>query len=76
MFQSPMMMIMVLTGGMMLAMPYIMVSSTCICLVVIFMLVAEKLGPRGTRNTERTSGKGFKYSRPLAKWRSQRVSDR
>lgn len=76
MFQSPMMMIMVLTGGMMLAMPYIMVSSTCISLVVIFMLVAEKLGPGGARRTESTSGKGFKHSRPLAEWRSQSVSNR
>lgn len=75
MFQSPMMMIMVLTGGMMLAMPYIMVSLYRHMVFRRLYVGVEKLGPSDARRNQRTADKSCRLSKSPAKWRSQRVSN-
>jgi ER membrane protein complex subunit 7 len=58
MFQSPMMMIMALTGGMMLAMPYIMVSFICILFWVVLILVQKNLDPETLDGLKGQQAKG------------------
>jgi cellobiose-specific phosphotransferase system component IIC len=53
-----MMMIMALTGGMMLAMPYIMVSFICILFWVVLILVQKNLDPETLDGLKGQQAKG------------------
>lgn len=63
MLQNPMMMIMVLTGLMMLGMPYIMVSLLSPVDVPCSRIGAEKLGPANTGGAQKPARKDCKHSK-------------
>lgn len=74
MFQNPMMMIMVFTGIMMFAMPYIMVRFLCLWCAggsIDWITDAEKYGSGNAGGLQRSPGENGQYTKFNAEWRPQ-----